>query len=471
MVRLVVSRDESGLVLEATQPRLERDVVLRLVAGAGPGYLEHLGEAMGRLTELRHAAIPRPLAVGMSEWGPYAAFAPRPGRPLRRMAASRRTTALRDAEAALETLHNAGLAHGALDADAIRIDPQGNAVLLHAGTAGAIFGAPLAAQQDREAIEGLSARPSRRLLAPLLAGGALAAIGFAAWIALPRAAEGGGSLPPPPEGTTLLGSDLQNQAASVGCDGLEPTPSTVDCSVVRTRGKGVTEIPADGVIRAWAVSGATGEVSLQIFRRRGDLFIDAGTSPIERSAGTSPQQFDSQIPVREGDLVGLLVQIGSGFGVEGAAGGRTAIYSGSLDRDVTEPDSDTPATVNLPLALRVALDPGGSPDLPRLTTGRKAAALADGSLLESLLVSSPRGGEARDATVVRTGEGMALDSFDGKRRVARIAIPDADPDGTLVRFGYWGEEPNGVELSWSNRDGSTVFHQYRVGQASIRLAN
>ncbi len=469
-VRSVVSTDARGLVLAATQPRLERDVILRLITGADDRYHEQLGEAMGKLTELRSTAIPRPLAVGSSEWGSYAAFALRPSRPFGRIGRSRRARILQDTQDTLGLLHDMGLAHGALDADSIRIDPEGNVVLLHAGTAGAIYGTDDARRRDEEALEALrvSPGPSR---ARLVAGLAMAAAVGAIWMASQEGGKGPEPLPPAPAGTSVIGSELNTQAESIGCDGLEPKPSTVDCSVVRAEGQGVIEIPADGVLRAWAVTNATGELSLQVFRPRGDLLTDAGTSPIERPANASPQQFDSEIAVRKGDLVGLLVQAGSGFGVEGTAGGKTLLYSGSLDRDVTQPDSQTPASLNLPLALRVAFEPGASSASPSPITGSEAAGLPEGTSLEALLVSSPRGGEPRDAVVIRAGEGVALDSFDGKRRVARLPVPDADPGGTLVRFGYWGEEPNGVEITWSNPDGSTVFHQYRVAQSSLRLAN
>src|SRR5207342_1588358 len=69
------------------------------------------------------------------------------------------------------------------------------------------------------------------------------------------------------------------------------------------------------------------------------------------------------------------------------------------------------------------------------------------------------GGEVRIATVVTLGSAVALDLYDGTRRVARTPVRGADGRGRLVALtGGKGS----VRVRWRNPRGARVDRAFRV---------
>ena len=63
-------------------------------------------------------------------------------------------------------------------------------------------------------------------------------------------------------------------------------------------------------------------------------------------------------------------------------------------------------------------------------------------------------------SVVEVSGAVAVDLFDGGRRLARVPVTDAEPAGRLLSFSTFGlEHP---VLRWRNPDWRTVEHTYRV---------
>jgi hypothetical protein len=73
------------------------------------------------------------------------------------------------------------------------------------------------------------------------------------------------------------------------------------------------------------------------------------------------------------------------------------------------------------------------------------------------------GGPGVRALVVALPGGIAIDMV-GRRRLSRLAVPDADPGGTLLGLDLdCGRGPRAFCLRWRDAgDGLTLLHEYRV---------
>ncbi len=476
-----LSADGLGQVFEAVQPGLERAVVVRVLA-AGEDNTEaeaRLGTALARYSELRHPSLPDLLSAGSDIAGPFAVFGPRGGAGLTKLRDRKRASTMAAIEEAIALLHANGLAHGAIERGAIRLNSAGTPILLHAATATAVLEAQEAASRDTQALQVLrdelaASRRRNRVLAVAGVVVALAAavvvIGAASRDDPPPPAA---TVPPVGEGLVALGSELTGSGIStVGCDGAPPTPDSVDCTITQTRvGGSRLRVPADGVIRSWAVTGASGDVALNVLRPTGRGLRAAFLSQFGSVDGTGVHEFETDLPVRRGDRIALEVALGSGVGITPAEDAEVDLWTTGLEWNPRPADRQPPAALEGELALRVSIDFGAKRSVPAQINGDEAAEAADGTTLAELQFLLPEAGP-RTPRVVDLGDSIALDLFRGSRRLARIEIPDVDPEGSLDFFDYHDlRTPDGAIFNWTNPDGSGIRHDYLIEADSIRYVD
>jgi hypothetical protein len=277
--------------------------------------------------------------------------------------------------------------------------------------------------------------------------------------------------PPRPQGTESLGSALAPGAVeTLGCS-AEPTPNTPACSIAQATIDG-TEITVDeaGVVRGWAVRGATGELALQVIRKRGGKSFVAGFSQPENLRATSPAAFAAEIAVEPGDMIGVQLGPGAVIGAQSRSSEYAILHwEGGLTGDpARKPDSMTRGTE---LMLRADIEPGARPQGPRQLVGARAADAPAGTALGQA-VAALSGGRTGRLVVVELPTTIALDVFRGER-LARIEVPDADPAGVLLDLtlncGPGGAR--GFCLRWRNPGMDlTLEHEYQLrGSGRIEL--
>jgi hypothetical protein len=267
-----------------------------------------------------------------------------------------------------------------------------------------------------------------------LAAAAVLGAAVAAGISIPLA--GGGdsgtaaTIPPPLRGAQVLGSDLRQAGQTVDCHGRRPSLSAASCTIVQSRlpGKMVT-VPADGVIRRWAVRSARGEFALVVVRQRGN-----GGKQIARSENEFAGQdggvhvFPTDIAVQQGDQLGLVVVPGSGVGVRpGPQGAATKRWIPRL-KGTQPPTLGSRTGFNPELLLRVEYVPGGTRHLPNQLTGDTARVAPSGHI-EVRRKLHFGNGRPVEVDLIRLGGRFVLDELIGGRRTARIEVPDYRPQG------------------------------------------
>lgn len=476
-VRRVLSRDREGVVCEAMQAGLDRTVVLRVLSSASgdPAAAVRLSACLARLTALDHPSLPRLLVAGDSVQGPYAAFRMPAGRALTRpgLDGRARRDALRQLGEALESLHGDGLAHGGLDGDALRVDATGKAVLLHAGTV--IGDRERAIDDDRAAFARLEREasllsrsgPARRARWALAAVAALA-VAAAAVLLFAGGGERQRPVPAPLPGTIAIGSALGSSNRTVGCDGRAPKPQSPPCTLAQSGrpGSGLA-MPRDGVIRAWTVRGASGELAVQVIRRLRSGWRSVHKSQIQSVPDLGVHRFGTDLPVRAGDHVALEVLLGSGVGIADRGTVRPLRWPGTaLGWHPMAPDPAALPALAGELLLRAELAPGAHRREPESQTGGEAAGAPSGEVAAEREMPLAEGG-TRLVRVVRLGRRLVVDVFRGSsRRVARMAVPDAQPDGSLERLED-RERTEALALEWRNPDGTLIRHAYLVRADSL----
>ncbi len=229
-------------------------------------------------------------------------------------------------------------------------------------------------------------------------------------------------------------------------------------------------VPRAGVIREWAVRGARGEVTLAVLRARDGGSFQIALSSTETTGSADVHRFATDLAVEPGDTVGLQVRDGAAVGVrEGVSGARMDRWMPPLAGLGRPPDPSGSFGTDRALLLRVGLAPGATPRPSRQVTGSAAAALPAGR--ERARRTVRVGGVRRDIVLVQVGEAHALDSFDGDRRVARIAVPDMLPSAQIVRFltARWDAEQSGVDLFFVGRGSARVVqHGYVVSRQGFQ---
>ncbi len=456
-----------GFVCEATQLSLGRSVALRLM-----DHEEGLGErpAERLSTSVHHPNIVPTYEAGTWEGGSFVATRYVHGRTLAGLVAedrpspSRLAELLRPISDALGTIHRAGLTHGRINARNVMVDGAGNAFLADLGleTGGS-------AEQDRTALADLEApvRPYRRDRARLLRAAAvgglavLAVVGAVVVVGEPAGAQNAPA-PPIPVATEPLGSELApGPAEAVGC-GEDQSPNTPACTLVHSSAAGSSvTVERAGVVRSWAVRGASGDIALQVVGRRGgDPFLRSFSS-VETLADDGPHAFAANVPVEAGDRIGVLLAAGASVGTRPIAGASFRKREGTIPFD---PVAGSSERAQGELLLRVDIEPGGEPELAQVT-GRRAREVPAGDVLAELGLHL-RGERETRAQVVEVEGAIALDLVRGRTRIARVDVSDADANGTLISLDGDCGFQRGLCLRWLNRGESiAVIHAYRLDRS------
>jgi hypothetical protein len=175
----------------------------------------------------------------------------------------------------------------------------------------------------------------------------------------------------------------------------------------------------------------------------------------------SPRAFAADIEVRRGETIGVRLAPGATIGLHtDAPGSKVVRWDGGLA-------VDSQATGGTRLAgelmLRVDVEAGARAEGPPALAGAAAASAPSGRRLGEVSISA---GAATRAVLVELPAGIALDTF-ARRRLGRLAVPDADPEGELLQLtqacGRAGGR--GFCLRWRNPGtGPILFHAYRVAR-------
>ena len=475
----VIGSGRRAVVYAATQLDLERPVALKLLPGdALPP------ERLRRLPWPNHPNAVQLYAAGVSEHGGYLAMQLVRG-PALAAARDRPPAELREAlagaAAALDSLHADGRAHGNVHAGNVFVDGGRGLVsdfglgaddgspaedrAAFAALVGDVLGAELRGPPPGSAAEILDtawppARRRRRRV--LVAAGAAAAT--AAAVAAALSASGGAADRPPPvlAHAVALGSTLAaRHVDTVDCTGGAATGSSQACTIVQTALPGRPLVAGrGGVIRRWAVRGARGSLALDVLRRRGSRYFLAARTPYVQIAGDGVQLEPANLPIRPGDLVGLEVTPGAAIGVADARGAATARWFGPIVLTVRGEERGPAPQLNRELLLRVEVVPGATWRPPGELTGAAAADAPAGRVLGRRDLD-----RGRRVEVLETGAGVAVDLLRRGRRVSRLPVAAARPDGRLLAFEFaqlrFGQPI--VRLRWGNPDGLVVEHDYVAG--------
>lgn len=493
----VIGRGSQGVVYEATQLSLDRSVAVKVIPPD-----PDLAERSRRLQWPDHPHAVSMYAAGVCEHGQYVAMRLVRGTTLAALQLEPAETLnmLRGVADALDAAHAAGIVHGAVRTRNVLVDRDGRALLSDFG-----LGPPDATlESDRTAFTGLVREclgddlpdlensssaaivsSAARALPPMPVAGrrqsprrwpvaaALALIGVAAALAFLLAGGSDEPEPAPPilTGTQALGSELApGGMRTVDCRGRPPSGASQACTVSQSRLPGRTVVARrDGVIRRWAVRGARGEVALQVFRRRGDEFVEVARSDYERIPDVGVHVVPVTLPVRAGDRVGLEVTPGAAVGVRpGARAATTVRWFGPLTFRVRPVESGEGSGFDHELLLRVEYVPGAVSRSPGTLTGRAARLAPSGRELDAREVEL-RDGVVRKASVVKLRARIAIDLFAGQRRLERLVVGGADPRGTLLNLGAYGRPI--VSVQWRNPDGRTFSRGYVVNARSLLPRN
>ncbi len=497
-----IGRGSRSVVYEATQLSLDRRVAFKLLR-PDPDLLTRFG----RLRWPEHRHVVALYATGACEHGLYVAMRLVRGSTLAKLReaeglpAARALRLLEQVADALDAAHVGRMAHGGLGAEDVLVDADYRAFVTdfglarQEGTAEAdriafarlageslaldpsslVAGRPpsaaavVAAAADSLPPSVLTHRPAARRHRRALAGTLCAAVGAAvlsiASSGSPSAPEGAPRVLPQ---AMVLGSSLPSAGVeSLDCSGQAPTGSSQPCTVVQTRLPGRTPVaPRDGEIRRWAVRGARGDLALQVVRPRGDRYVQVARTAYERVTDTGVHAFAANVPVRAGDLVGAEVTPGAAIGVRPRVSGATTVrwFGPLVVFDARAPERRARTGFDHELLLRVEYAPGSARGPAGRLTGRAAGRAPAGAALGAEDVEL-RGGRLRRVVVVRALGIVAVDLFDGGRRLERLAVSDVDPAGSVLDLGSYGRPL--LRFRWRNPDGRLLTHDYSVRTRSL----
>ncbi|MEA2123843.1 MAG: serine/threonine-protein kinase PpkA, partial [Solirubrobacteraceae bacterium] len=426
-VERVLGRGSRATVYEATQLSLDRRVALKVMTDPA------LADRVRGLTWPEHPGAVSLFGVGESAHGPWLAMQLVPGGTLETHRAL-----LDEVAAALGRAHSAGIVHGDVSARNVLVR-DGRAYLSDFGLAGE--GAT--PEDDRAALADLvrdrAPRRSRRRDA-FLAGAALALSGVVLAVVLAGGDDGpsgqAGAAPLAPPGTRPIGSNLApGRVSSVDCNGRIPDGASLACTISQRElaGRAIV-VPRNGTITSWAVRGASGTLSLQVLRGRGSRLVQVVKSADEAVSGAGVHVARTNLAVAAGDRLALEVAPGSAVGIRrGGPHASTERWFGPLVRPPRLPERPAGSGLDRELLLRVDVSPeAGVPATPALRGERAAGAVAGRRIaLRTIAVGR---GEARTVVIVVLGGAVAVDLFDGTRRLARAPLSQADGRGQLVAF-------------------------------------
>ena len=286
---------------------------------------------------------------------------------------------LRDVRAALDEAHANGIVHGNLGEDTIVVDESGRAFLTDYGCApdgatapdddGAFAAIARAASMHLPAhgtgVGGATGDALRRRGVGHAVAKAASVVALVAAVAVfgVRIVHGGGSGPQPAPapigGATVVGSSLAADGVrTADCEGARPSGASLPCTIVQTERDGRAAVATEaGVIRAWAVRGVRGRVSLQLVRRTGSTFLAYRHSePVQIDDPDTVRVVPDAIRIEAGDLVALAVEPGTGFGTRRTVGDTTVRFFGPLHDTPRLPNTETGANgTGEELMLRVEI--------------------------------------------------------------------------------------------------------------------
>jgi hypothetical protein len=447
-----------GKVYEATQVSLDRRVALRVIDQrelSRTGAERRFRDQQRRAATFHHPSAVPTYEAGAWSGGVFVASRFIPGGTLatkleeRSLGRAELTRVLEQIADALAAAHQAGLVHGAVSADNVLVDAAGNGYIADLGLGRE--GTPAEdlarlATLRAEAMEGAAGRWRRR------SAGVTLSVGVAAAGAIAALALGGAGSSTPVD-------------AGLGCE-PRPGPNAPLCTLIQGRVSGEQAVAKrSGVIRGWSVRGASGEMALQVVGRRGgEAFLRAFSRP-EQVPASGVGDFETNLRVERGDLLGIVLAPGATIGVrEGEAGSAIVRWEGAPPRLPQEMDGRLIAGR---LLFGVDVLAGERPALIELT-GRRAARATPGEVLGGTSVETATG-ETVSIDAVRAGGGVHLDLRRGGTRRVRLAVPDAEPGGTLIELDPECGFAWGFCFRWSNADGlPPILHAYRVRESALR---
>jgi hypothetical protein len=247
------------------------------------------------------------------------------------------------------------------------------------------------------------------------------------------------------------------------CAGGHVRGTSADCSILQARlpGRAVV-VPSDGLVRRWAVRDAAGELQLQVLRSRDGAYHQLAVSRSEFVSDGQVHAFPTDLAVEAGDLLSLHVVSGSGVGIRPAAAATTYRWLPRLRGIQRRPGTGGPGLAG-ELLLRIEFVPGAKQTLPPEVVGPAAAALPAGKVVARRLARPP-GGRRMDIRVVEVGSRYVLDSFLGRRRLARIDLPDFVAGvGEVVGFVTYvnaGDPDVEVTLEYQRHDSARRLSHY-----------
>lgn len=261
----------------------------------------------------------------------------------------------------------------------------------------------------------------------------------------------GPAAPPVAAGLVAIGSALapSDEAESRDCNGNVPSGSSPACSLVQSAlpGRQVV-VPANGLIRAWAVRGATGELTLQVLRRRDGVTYQVSRAEIVRVTSTAPHRFETELDAEAGDLIALRMSPRSTVGLVSTGGATTERWSAPVGAGSP---AGTRTGLDREVLLRAELDPGAVRTPPRQLTGAEAAAAPAGRELAASSAALPDGREVRVALRL-VGDDVVLDLERGGKRRSRLFVPGIDPRGHLVELHAFESPGNASQLNFAWRN-------------------
>lgn len=465
-VERTLGRGSFGTLFEATQISLDRPVALRVIpaeAFANDAELESFDERQRRAAALHHPSLIPGYAAGEWEGGRFVASRLIRGTNLKEpvpfggFPGPEQFDLLTEA---LALVHSTGLDFGGLKPEDVLVDDSGGAYLAEAGLRRA--GGKAAQAADRQALGRLRAgSPGPKGRGRLLAVTIVVFCGLVTSLVVfaSRGKEELRLAPAPPPGTRSLGVLHAADDAVVGCS--DPvSPNTPACTLEQLKiGDSPLKAERPGVIRSWSASGASGELALQVIRRhRRDFFVAGFSQPVVSGGGETITE-PSDLGVRAGDRIAVRLGPGASIGIEPGSGARFRRWDGGLTPDL-QGGHGTP--LEGALQLRADVDYGAPPEGPGQLTGEAAGEAPAGDVLREIAIARGERGSAR-VKLVELPRRIVLDVFDG-RRVARLAVPDADPAGQPAELvSNCGGGSRGFCLRWQNPGTeSSLFHAYRL---------
>jgi hypothetical protein len=497
-----LGRGSRATVYAATQVSLDRRVALKVIP-PDPS----LAERVRRLEWPEHPHAVSLYAAWTSEHGYFLAMQLVPGPTLAELQEAGTLTRAQAVEIlsgvamALDAAHAEGISHGAVRAQNVFVVNDSHGLLsdfglgpelgspesdraafaalvsevlgeqAHAGDGAPASAAAMLPPEPRARGRVSPASPGRskrrRRQALLLALGGLAGATVVAAVLAPSEREPERLMPVLP-GAQALGSGLSGTGVvSLDCEGRAASGASQQCTVMQTRlPSRALSARADGVIRRWLVRGASGELALRLLRPRKGLLQPIARTAYEPIPDNGVHAFQADLPIHTGDRVALELAPGATTGVRrGVPGAATARWLGSLAAlSARRPDRGRGTGFDHEVLLRVEYVPGARPRLAGRLAGRAAAQAPPGRTLTVLTVEAP-GRQVRTVAVVRVGGRIAVDFFDGERRLARLPVPDANPGGRPLGLSTYA--PAVTRLSWRNPGGETVSHDYAVRAGSL----